>query len=71
MHQADNDCNRDLTEEVVKQFDNYTIFSQYVSRFIENCNAAFLAPENKFHPLTIADYARELLSAIQNYKKNI
>ena len=71
MHQADNDCNRELTEEIVKQFDNYTMFSQSVSRFIENCEATFLDLENKFHPLAIADYARELLSAIQNYKNNI
>ncbi len=69
--QADNDCNIELTEELVKQFDNYTIFSQSVSHFMKNCEDTFLDRENKFRPLAVANYARELLTATQKYKKSI
>ena len=67
---ADNECDKELTEELVKHFDRYTVFSLAVSRFIKNCDAAFLDKESKFSSLLISNYTRELLTAIRAYKEN-
>ena len=67
---ADNACDHELTESLVKQFERYTVFSMSVSRFIKNCDSAFLDKENKFSPLLISNYTRELLVAIRVYKQN-
>ncbi len=68
---ADNECDKELTEEIVKHFDRYTVFSLAVSRFIKNCDATFLDKEKKFSSVLIANHTRELISVIQNYKETI
>ena len=71
IRETDNDCDKELTGALVKQFDLYLNFSSSVSHFIKNCETAFLDKDSKFRPLSIANYARELLVAIQNYKNSI
>ena len=67
---ADNACDKNITESLVQSFDKYTVFATAVSHFIEKCDMAFLDKESYFKPMLIANYTRELLAAIQNYKEN-
>ena len=69
--EADKSCDENLTKELSQKFDLYLQFSASVSRFTKNCEAVFLDKENKFRPLLIANYVKELLAATQNYKQNI
>ena len=68
---ADTACDKELTETLVNSFNRYALFSESVSRFIKNCNKTFSNKENKFSPIVVVTYAKELLIAAQNYKNNI
>ena len=68
---ADNSCNKERTESLVKHFDSYMAFSVSVSHFIKNCDTVFLDKEKRFSPHVIENFARKLLVATQNYKENI
>ena len=68
---TDNECDKDLTEDLVGHFNRYVQFSVSVSNFVESSKKAFQSRESSFRPTAAVSHARDLLAAIQNYKKNI
>ena len=68
---SDNQCKKELTERLIKIFDNYQIFQSAVIKFMNNCDSAFLDNENGFHQSQIINYSRELFVAIKNFNQSI
>lgn len=68
---SDDQCNKELTEELIKIFNCHEIFQNSVIKFMENCDCAFLDGEKGFNHTQLANNSRELFIAIKNYSQNI
>ena len=68
---ADDECDKKLTEQLLKLFNHYEIFQGAVIKFMSNCDSAFLDDEDSTHQAQIITYSRELWVAIKNYNQNI
>ena len=67
--EADQNSDKELTEELIKIFDNYNRFAHSVSKFVTECEAYFLG--NTFSTTVLTNYIRELLVATEMFRKNI
>ena len=68
---SDNQCNKELTEQLINMFNNHEIFQNAIIKFMSNCDTLFLDSEQSLNQTQIINNSRELLSAINNYKQSI
>ena len=69
--EADNLSDKELTQSLIKKFDNYSLFFVSVTKFINNCEAVFLDKNTTFRQSLIIGYTRELFISIQSYKNSL
>ena len=68
--QTDIMCNVELTKKLASEFDRYSLFLGSVKLFVTNCETLLSKKDSSLTQATILRYARELHTALTNYKNN-